>query len=240
MPVPIERKRKSSTPRATPCHCSPRAARLTSFSSQTGRPRRSSSSRAERRALEAGDARRERDARCSGRRRRGRRRRRRRARSSRRPGRVDQRVAQLDDRVEHALRVVAVDLDVEARANVAAEVADRAAQEPAADVETEHERGLGNGLEEDRAVARAVRSRSRLADEAGVDERLERERDGRLRDAGAPRDLGAGDRRPGADRLEHGALVQVLEERRERGGRERSRRHLGWNPNRSAAIEPGA
>ena len=35
MPVPIDRNRKSSTPRATPRHCSPRAARLMSFSSCT-------------------------------------------------------------------------------------------------------------------------------------------------------------------------------------------------------------
>ena len=62
MPVPIERKRKSSTPRATPCHCSPSAARLTSFSSQTGSPSRSLELAAERVALQPGDARRERDA----------------------------------------------------------------------------------------------------------------------------------------------------------------------------------
>ena len=147
-------------------------------------------------------------------------------------GRVDERVPQLDDLGEHALRIRPVDLDVEASAHVPAEVADRPAQEAAAEVETERERGLGNRLEEDRAVAGAGRPLERLADEAGVDERLEGERDGRLRDAGATRDLRTRDRRAGADRLEHRALVQVLEERRERGdGRVRSRRHLGWNVN---------
>ena len=39
-PVPTERNAKSSTPRATPCHCSPSAARLMSFSSVTASPRR--------------------------------------------------------------------------------------------------------------------------------------------------------------------------------------------------------
>ena len=48
------------------------------------------------------------------------------------------------------------ELDVLARAHVAAQVADRAAQEARAEVEPEHERGLGHRLEEDRAVASAA------------------------------------------------------------------------------------
>ena len=39
-PVPTERNAKSSTPRATPCHCSPSAARLMSFTSVTSSPSR--------------------------------------------------------------------------------------------------------------------------------------------------------------------------------------------------------
>ena len=53
-------------------------------------------------------------------------------------------------------RVGAGELDVLARADLAAQVADRAAQEARADVEPEHERRLGDRLEERRAVARAV------------------------------------------------------------------------------------
>ena len=49
------------------------------------------------------------------------------------------------------------ELDVLARANAAAEVADRPAQEAGAEVEAEHERRLGNRLEEHGAVARALR-----------------------------------------------------------------------------------
>ena len=128
--------------------------------------------------------------------------------------------AQVGDLVEDARSVAAADLDVEPRPHVAAEVADRAAEEPAADVEPEHERRLGDGLEEDGAVPRPVRLARRLADEAGVEQRLERERHRRLRDAGAPRDLGAGDGRTRADRLEHRPLVQVLEERRQGGSRD--------------------
>ena len=220
MPVPIERKRKSSTPRATPCQCSPSAARLTSFSSDTERPSRLLEVAAERDALEPRDARRERDPAPLGVDDAG----------DADDGAVQERAvearrghearAEVGDLVEDARRVAAVDLDVEPRPHVAAEVADRAAQEPAADVEPEHERRLGDGLEEDGAVPRPGRLARRLADEARVEQRLERERHRRLRDAGAPRDLGARDRRARADRLEHRPLVQVLEERRERGSRD--------------------
>ena len=74
--------------------------------------------------------------------------------------RRDEPCAQLIDLVEHAHDVAAADLDVEPRAHVAAKVADRPAQEPAADVEAEHERRLRDRLEEDRAVPRAGRARS--------------------------------------------------------------------------------
>ena len=57
-----------------------------------------------------------------------------------------------------------------------------------------------------------------LLHEPGLEERLQRERDRRLRDAGAARDLGPRDGRSVADRLEHGALVQVLQQRRDCGG----------------------
>ena len=128
--------------------------------------------------------------------------------------------AQLGDLVEDASGVGSVDLDIEPRADVAAQIADRAAEEPSADVEAQHDRRLRHRLEEHGAVARAVGLARRLADEARLEERLERQRDRGLRDARAPGDLGARDGRAGADRLEHGPLVQVLEERRERGGRD--------------------
>ena len=215
MPVPIERKAKSSTPRATPCHCSPSAARLTSLTSVTRRPRRRSRSAPNGRPR-GPRRRRERDP----------------AALRRRPRDADDGTVQVEpsgpvasmsalpeprDRVERARRRAA-ELDVLPGADVAAQVADRAAEEARAEVEPEHERRLGNRLEEDRAVVRAVRLARRLAHEPRADQRLERERHRRLRDSRAPRDLGSRDRRPGADRLEHRALVHVLEERRDRGG----------------------
>ena len=115
------------------------------------------------------------------------------------------------------LGVGAVELDVLPRADLAAQVADRAAQEARAEVEAEHEPRLGHDLEEGGAVGRPARVGRGLAHEAGVEQRLERERDGRLRDPRPARDLGARDRRAGADRVEHGALVQVLQERRDCG-----------------------
>ena len=90
-----------------------------------------------------------------------------------------------------------------------AEVAHRAAQEPRPEVEARARappRGRGRRR---RRRSSAVRVVLGLADEPCVDERAKGERDGRLRDPGAPGDLGAGDRRAGADRLEHGALVQI-------------------------------
>ena len=58
----------------------------------------------------------------------------------------------------------------------------------------------------------------RLAHEPRILERAQRERHGRLRDADPARDLRAGDRRTGADGLEHSALVEVLEQRGGRAG----------------------
>src|SRR5581483_9874164 len=98
-------------------------------------------------------------------------------------GRGDERFPQLDDRREDALRLAAAELDVLTRPRLAAQVADSAAQETGAEIDPEHERRLRHRFEERRAVARAV-GRRRLADEAGVEQRLERERDGRLRDPG--------------------------------------------------------
>ena len=71
----------------------------------------------------------------------------------------------------------------------------RAADEARAEVEPEHERGFGHGLEVDGSVAGPVRPALGLAHEPGVEQRLQRERDGRLRDPRAARDLGARDRR---------------------------------------------
>jgi len=216
--VPIDRKRKSSTPPATPRHCSPSAARLTSFSSHAQPEPRLEGVR-ERRALEPRDVRREGD---------------------RAPlrvddagnadddavqepvvqaGRLDERRPELGDLGEDARGVGMLDLDIEAGPDVAAEVADRTAEEATADVEPERERRLGDGLEEDRPVPRAARPLGGLADEPRVEERPERERHGRLRDPGPARDLRARDRGARADRLEHRPHVEVLEERRKgRGG----------------------
>ena len=71
-------------------------------------------------------------------------------------GRLDERRPEAGDLGEDARGVGMLDLDVEAGPDVAAEVADRAAEEATADVEPERERRLGDGLEEDRPVARAA------------------------------------------------------------------------------------
>ena len=96
---------------------------------------------------------------------------------------LDQRVVQRHDRAERALGVRAADLNVLARADRAAEVADRAAEEACAEIEAEHERRVGDRLEEHGAVARPSWLRRRLADEPRVEQRLQGERDGRLRDS---------------------------------------------------------
>ena len=67
-------------------------------------------------------------------------------------------------------------LQVLARPYLARQVADGPAQKARAEVEAEHERGLGHGFEVDRAVARALRRRAGLAHEPGIEERLQRER----------------------------------------------------------------
>jgi hypothetical protein len=126
-------------------------------------------------------------------------------------GHIDERVDELRDRLQRGRRMRAVQLDVLPRANAPGQVADRAANETRAEVDPEDQRRLRNGLEEDRSVARAVAVRRRLADEARVEKRLQGERDRRLRDPGAARDLGARDRRAGADRVEHRSLVEILE-----------------------------
>src|SRR5262249_18418115 len=72
------------------------------------------------------------------------------------------------------------------------------------------------------AVARTTGVVCCLTDQARSEQRLQRKRDGRLRDAGSARDLRAGYRRLGPDRLEHRSLVQILEQ----GRRSARRRHL--------------
>ena len=122
------------------------------------------------------------------------------------------------DRAQDLGHVRAVHLDVLARPDVAAKVAQGPAQEPRPEVEAQDERGLRDGLEEQRAIAAPAWVVVDLADERRVEEGLQRDRDRRLGDAGPSRDLGARDGRAGADRLEHGALVEVLEQRRDGGG----------------------
>ena len=134
------------------------------------------------------------------------------------PARLGERVSEHADRLDRSVGVGSVELDVLARSHVAAQVADRAAQEAGAEVEAEDERGLRNEVEEDGAVRGPAGVRLGLLHQSRLEERLQRERDRRLRDAGAARDLGPRDGRSVADRLEHRALVQVLQQRRDCGG----------------------
>jgi hypothetical protein len=113
--------------------------------------------------------------------------------------------------VDRGGSVDGAELDVLPRTDPARHVADRAPQEAGAQVHAQHEGGLRNGLEVDGAVVRTARSVGGLAHEAAPDERLERERHRRLGDARPARDLGARDRGRRPDRLEHRALVQLLE-----------------------------
>jgi len=83
-------------------------------------------------------------------------------------------VSELCGRGGDGLDVGARHLDVLPRADLAAQVADRAAQEARAEVEPEHERGLVHRLEEGRPVLRAVGVVVGLADEACLEQRLER------------------------------------------------------------------
>ena len=230
-PVPIERKAKSSTPRPRPRHCSPSAARLMSFSTARG-PEARLELRAERAALHAGDVvgqlhaaglrlddarepitAQSMTARPAGRR--------------RRPG-VSRSPATASSDV--AASAPARRRGARGRRRARSE---RAAQEARADVDAEDERGLVDRLEEDRSVAGPGRVVRRLADEPGVQQRLQRERDGRLRDPtrreisareiGAPARIasrtvrslrsfssGAVARRgPGARRISSGSLTQI-------------------------------
>jgi hypothetical protein len=120
------------------------------------------------------------------------------------------------DHLERSIRVGAVERDVLPRADLPAEIADRAAEEACAEIEPEHERGLRHGFEEGGSVRRAARARLRLTHEPGVEQRAQRQRDGRLRDPGTARDLRPRDRRAGPDRVQDGALVHVLQQRRRR------------------------
>jgi hypothetical protein len=98
-------------------------------------------------------------------------------------------ISELGDRVQRPFRVGTLELDVLPGADRPVEVADRAAQEPGTEVEPEDERRLRDRLEVDGAVARSARRLRALADETGLYERPERERDRRLRDSRPPRDL---------------------------------------------------
>ena len=132
--------------------------------------------------------------------------------------RREQRALELAGGFEQLADVGTAHLDVLARSQRSAQVADSAAQEARAHVEPEHKRGLGHRFEEGGAVARAVVAAVlRLAHEAGVEQRAKRRGHRGLGDAHAPGDLGTRHRRVGADGLEHGALVHPPEQGR-RGG----------------------
>jgi hypothetical protein len=112
---------------------------------------------------------------------------------------------------DSTVRVRAAQLDVLTCTDLPGEVRDSTAQEARAEIESEHERGVGYRLEEQRAVARPVRAARSLAHQAGILERAKRQRDRRLRNAHPTRDLRPRDRRPGSNRLEHGPFVEMLQ-----------------------------
>ena len=125
----------------------------------------------------------------------------RRRRARPRGGRHDQGVAQAGHRREHGLRHRRSRARRRGGRERAAQVADRAAQEARADVDAEDERGVVDRLEEERAVARAAGIVLAWRTSPRRDERLQGQRDGRLGDPRAARDLGTRDRATGADRL---------------------------------------
>ena len=86
------------------------------------------------------------------------------------PRRAHERIAQTHDRVERRGRAGTVELDVQSRPHLAAEVAHRPAQEARSEVEADHERRLRDRLEEQRAVRRAARLRVGRADEPGLEQ----------------------------------------------------------------------
>ena len=153
-------------------------------------------------------------------------------------GGLDQRRGDRLDRGDRGLGARAGELDVLAHADRAGEVADRAAGKARAQVEAEHEGGVGNGLEEHGAEARAVGAMLGFAHEARFEQRLQRERDRRFRDPGAARDLGPRDRRVRSHGLEHGAQVEPLEQRRSCTS-SRIARHLVANPNGKCRLHAG-
>src|SRR5262249_9077816 len=79
-----------------------------------------------------------------------------------------ERVAQASERVRRALDVGDRQLDGGSGRDRPAEIADGAADEAGAEVEPEHECGLGYGLEVDGPVARSIRPALGLADEPRV------------------------------------------------------------------------
>ncbi len=235
VPVPTDSTAKSSTPWATPPHCSPTAARLTSFSNVTGKASRVAERLREALAAEPDDAAGEADhvprpdhARH--------------ADDGRvdqvlaQPRRLEQRPAHLVHDRQHARRVGTVQLDVLARADGPGEVGDGGAQVAGADVDAEHDRGVRHRLEEHGAVARPVRPRRGLAHQPGLDQRPQRAGDGRLGDARLPRHLRAGDRCRPADHVQHGALVERPQQRR--GGADgASTSHIGRDFNEKLADQ---
>ena len=153
------------------------------------------------------------------------------------PRLLDKAGAELLDRPERCGSAALGELDVLPGTNAAAEVADRPAQEAGAEVEAEHERSLGDGLEVHGAVGTGPRALRKPHARPVLDKRLERQRHRGLRDPRTARDLGPRDWRSGPDRLEHRALVQVLE--KGRMARVCSLTMVN-NPNQACGKRPGA
>ena len=102
----------------------------------------------------------------------------------------NQGLVQAADRLQRPVCVSAAQLDVLTRTHLTGEVADSSAQEPRTEVQAEHVRRVRDRLEEDGPVARPSGGVGGLPDEPRVEQRLEGQRDGRLRDVRAAGDLG--------------------------------------------------
>ena len=119
------------------------------------------------------------------------------------------------DRPDDSVGVRAAELDVLAVPDLSREIARRTRRNRAPRSSPSTNGRVRDRLEEDRPVARAaVALELGLTHEAGVQQGLERQGDGRLRDACSAGDLGPRDGRPEPDRLQHGSLVEILEQRR--------------------------
>ena len=215
-PVPIERNTKSSTPRATPRHCSPSAARLMSFSSVTGSRERVARARGRTSRPRARHVRRERDALAV---------------------RLDD-ARHADDDAVDAAPASPVGRDERARAGATIDV-DRRPRVGAAQTRRPDARGSRRAGRRSRRAGSARRGRGRARAPPPGPARRRRRRSSaapgcaavsRTRPASSSdcsasetvgfemptrreisaREIGA----PLADRLEHGALVEILEQRR--------------------------